>query len=127
MSTSSRYTPGVCNINPVEIRRRRIMGHVMAAVAILLSTALILFSVPWYLHTLPAVAVGVAAFSYFQAHDRFCAAYALAGKQHADDGNVVAVTDIDAKKADQKHAAKLALQAVAIALVTAALLAVIAY
>ena len=73
------YRPGVCNIGPAEIRRRRQGGWAGAAFAASLLAALWLAGVPrpWRL-TVFLPAFGAAA-GFLQAAFHFCAAYGLRG------------------------------------------------
>ena len=43
---SSEYRPGVCNIGPAEIARRRMAGHVGLIATLLLLACLIVISAP---------------------------------------------------------------------------------
>ncbi len=73
------YQPGVCNIGPAEIRRRRQGGWASLAAGVILLAALWLTGVPrpWRLTVfLPA---GAAAAGFLQAAFHFCAAYGLRG------------------------------------------------
>ena len=45
----TNYIPGVCNINPVEIRRRRQAGHIGLVLSVVVIVGLIALHAPWYL------------------------------------------------------------------------------
>jgi hypothetical protein len=73
------YQPGVCNIGPAEIRRRRSTGYIGLAVAIVfLVVAFALgWATPWRLFVfLPAVA---SASGFLQAQLHFCARFGAQG------------------------------------------------
>lgn len=123
MNEPTNYVPGMCNINPTEIKRRRQSGYFCLAVA---ATGLGLFlylhaSWPYFLVLFIPLYVGV--LGLLQARSKFCVAFASAGKQHADDGSdVTDVTDTEAKKLDQLKARTMYLKALVISLPITAIL-----
>ena len=90
---ASNYVPGVCNINPQEIKRRRQSGHIGVAITILLIMLLIATGATWYLRIIIIVPAFIAAIGYLQARNKFCVAYASSGQHHADSGDTVKITD----------------------------------
>jgi len=73
------YQPGVCNIGPAEIARRRRAGHTGLLAAIGLFVALLAFAAPDWTRFLVAIPAIGAASGYLQAHLRFCAGFGAAG------------------------------------------------
>jgi len=96
------YVPGVCNIGPWEIRRRRTFAIVGFAVAIVLFLALVAAGAPPIARLLVLLPVWGGAFSWLQARRRFCAGFAMAGISNFADGEAgrQAVTDPEAHRAD---------------------------
>ncbi len=121
MASESNYIPGICNINPVEIKRRKMIGNVGFGVFIVFVIALVLFHAPWYYRTVVFIPAFIACTGYLQARNHFCISYASTGQQHADDGKVVPVNDNAALKADKLKARMMNAQAfVTAAVITAA-------
>ncbi len=79
MSERAVYQPGVCNIGPAEIRRRRMSGWVGLAIAVVfLALAFALgWAAPWRL--LVAVPVFLSAQGFLQAAFHFCVGFASRG------------------------------------------------
>jgi len=76
---SDTYVPGVCNIGPAEIARRKRLGAVAAAGTVALAAPLVLLPVPRPWRLLVAVPAAGAAVGYLQAALRFCARFGMAG------------------------------------------------
>jgi hypothetical protein len=78
-ATKIEYIPGVCNIGPAEIGRRRQIGWVGSATTVLLWAAFLIFQVPapWRLTLFLPAAIGAAGF--LQAAFHFCAGFAMRG------------------------------------------------
>lgn len=79
MAESSTYTPGVCNIGPAEIARRKRSGWLGLIGLIALWALLILLGADrlWYLLVLFPAAMAAAGF--LQTYLHFCAAFGLKG------------------------------------------------
>src|SRR5688572_33436876 len=77
------YQPGVCNIGPVEIRRRRMAGHVGLAAAVALLAALVVAGAPPVTRLLVLVPAAVPASGYIPAPMRFCPRYGSARISHS--------------------------------------------
>ena len=125
MASTSQYVPGVCNINPVEIRRREMIGHVGFGVFVVFVVALVALHAPWYFRTVVFIPAFLACTGYLQARNRFCVGYAGAGQQHADDGEVEMITEDSALKADRAKARMMNAQAFVTAAVVALVFAII--
>ena len=75
----AEYQPGVCNIGPAEIARRRRAGHTGLIAAIGLFAVLAVIGAPDWTRFLVAIPAIGAASGYLQAHLRFCAGFGAAG------------------------------------------------
>ncbi|MEI6648118.1 MAG: hypothetical protein WCO08_00615 [Actinomycetes bacterium] len=119
---SDLYQPGVCNIGPQEIRRRRLVGYfgllITIATAFLLqqhhSSRITRFSIFF-----PAM---VFSFGWIQAKKKFCMGFGLAGTFNFGKlGNLDRIEMEVFRKQDRDTVIKMALQAIAVALVITAL------
>jgi hypothetical protein len=96
------YVPGVCNIGPWEVRRRRAFAVVgFVAAAVLLAGLVASGAAPWT-RLLILFPLWGGTFSWLQARRRFCAAYAMARVSNFGDGDATrqAVVDAEAHRAD---------------------------
>src|SRR5687767_11046609 len=75
----AEYQPGVCNIGPAEIARRRRAGHTGVIAAIALFAALVVIGAPDWMRFLVAIPAIGAASGYLQARLRFCAGFGSMG------------------------------------------------
>jgi hypothetical protein len=75
----SEYRPGVCNIGPAEVARRRRAGHAAAAATLALAAVLVLARAPRPARLLLALPAAAAASGYIQARRRFCAGFGSRG------------------------------------------------
>ena len=75
----AEYQPGVCNIGPAEITRRRRAGHTGLIAAVGLFAALVLIGAPDWTRLLVGIPAIISASGYIQAHLRFCAGFGSAG------------------------------------------------
>jgi hypothetical protein len=111
------YQPGVCNIGPAEIRRRRLTGHVGLAATLALFAALVVLDAPTVARLLVALPATLSASGYLQARMRFCANYGWRGifnlGQIGDDRQV---DDRAARAADRRVALRIGLGSLAIGL-----------
>lgn len=116
MTQQSNYIPGVCNINPAEIRRRRQSGYFGAVTAIVGIVLFVFLHAAWPYYLALFVPFFISALGFLQANSKFCAAYASVGKQHADDdADITSIDEADARRADKLKARKLYLEAFLIA------------
>ena len=124
MTKAAVYQPGVCNIGPAEIRRRRMSGYAGLAVAVVfLVVAFALgWAAPWRL--LVALPVFLSAQGFLQAAFHFCVGFASRGLYNFGDlGSEETVQDAEFRRKDQRKALLISLLAFAIA----AVVAVVAY
>ncbi len=73
------YRPGVCNIGPEEIARRRRAGHVALIAAVIVLGALVAFHAPPIARLVLVLPAAGAAVGYLQAWVRFCAGFGSRG------------------------------------------------
>ena len=102
---AGEYRPGVCNIGPAEIRRRRQIGYLGLAAAVVVAAALVLVDAPSWTRLAVALPVTIALSGFIQAYLRFCAGFAMAGLQNMGQlGGQVQVEDAAARAADRRKA-----------------------
>jgi hypothetical protein len=103
------YQPGVCNIGPAEIRKRRAGGYLGLVLMVLLLVAFVIFDVPTPWRILVALPAGLGANGFLQAAFHFCVGFGTRGlfNMQEDLGHEESVTDGEFRKADQKKAYKI--------------------
>lgn len=120
MRETAVYQPGVCNIGPAEIRRRRLSGWVGLGVSVLfLALAFALgWAAPWRL--LVALPVFLSAQGFLQAAFHFCVGFASRGLYNFGAlGSEESVQDAEFRRADLRKALLITVLAGAIAAVVA--------
>jgi hypothetical protein len=70
------YQPGVCNIGPAEIAKRRRSGHVGVLLTVALFAVLVALGVWHWMRFVVALPAAVAASGYLQAYLKFCVGFA---------------------------------------------------
>jgi hypothetical protein len=111
------YQPGVCNIGPEEIARRRRSGHVGLAVSVALFVVLVAVAAPHWARLLLVLTVGVSASGYLQAWLHFCAGFGSAGVYNFGPlGIVNRVDDPQARRRDRMRSLQIGLASLAIGL-----------
>jgi uncharacterized membrane protein len=121
MNKTTKYIPGICNINPKEVRRRRTIGIIgLVAVVVIagLSSAL---NVPLVLRVVIFIPAFIMATGFIQAKTKFCIGYASAGMQHTGDESRH-IEDERAVQLDKQRAKKINIQAFFIAATITAIL-----
>jgi hypothetical protein len=114
------YQPGVCNIGPDEIRRRRRAGHVGLVAALLLLAVLVVVGAPPLARLLVAIPAAMAASGYLQAWLRFCAGFGSRGIFNFGQlGETHEVIDADARARDRSRARQIGLASLAIGVAVA--------
>ena len=126
MTTDQRnvYRPGVCNIGPAEIQRRRQSGYLGAGIAmVFLVVAFALdWAAPWRL--LVFVPVFLAAQGFLQAAFHFCVGFASQGLFNFGElGHEETVYEAEFRRKDQRKA----LLITGLSFAIAAVVAVIAF
>jgi len=123
---TSEYRPGVCNIGPAEIARRRLAGHVGLIATFALLAALIAIDAPPAFRlsaTLPAVA---SASGYLQSWLKFCAGFGSHGIfNFGAVGESTQVTDDEALAKDRRRSRQIGVWALAIGVVIGAVAALL--
>jgi hypothetical protein len=118
------YVPGVCNIGPAEIARRRQGGHVLLAASVGLFAGLLLIHAPAPTRLVVALPVAASASSYLQARFHFCAGFGSRGLYNFGDvGPVTQVEDPVALAQDRRRARQIGLGGAAIGLAVGVLAA----
>lgn len=120
MSSRAVYQPGVCNIGPAEIRRRRASGWLgLALTVVYLALAFALgWPAPWRL--LVAVPAFLSAQGFLQAAFRFCVGFASRGLYNFGAlGAEESVQDAEFRRKDLRKALIITALALAIAVVVA--------
>ena len=103
--TGAGYQPGVCNIGPQEIRRRRRAGHVGLVVAVVLLAVLVAVGAPPLARLLVAIPAAMAASGYLQAWLKFCAGFGSRGIFNFDEvGQTHEVVDAEGRARDRARA-----------------------
>jgi hypothetical protein len=109
------YQPGLCNIGPAEIARRRRAGHVGLVVTAGLFASLVLLKAPPPARLVVALPAAASAAGYLQASLRFCAGFGSRGIYNFGDlGQVVDVADMEARARDRVRATQIGLASLAI-------------
>jgi len=109
------YRPGVCNIGPAEIARRRQAGHVGLVATVVAFGFLVAIDAPPILRLLVALPAAAAASGYLQATFRFCAGFGSRGIYNFGAvGTTHDVVDEDARARDRAKARQIGLASVAL-------------
>jgi hypothetical protein len=109
------YRPGVCNIGPAEIARRRRSGHVGVIAAVILFAVLVAIDAPPLVRIFVAAPAIIAASGYLQAWLKFCAGFGSTGVfNFGDVGTTEAVADAAAKRADRRRSLQISAASFAI-------------
>jgi hypothetical protein len=120
MTTTSVYQPGVCNIGPAEIRRRRRSGWIGLAVTVVFLAAAFGFGwpSPWRLIAFLPAAGGATGF--LQAAFHFCVGFAQKGLFNFGElGTEETVHETEYRKKDQRKAIQVIVLSVVIGIVVA--------
>ncbi len=119
------YQPGVCNIGPDEITKRRRTGDFGVIATVVTFVVLVVLGVPPIARFLVALPAAVAASGYLQAYFKFCVAFGSAGVfNFGARGTTEHVVDADARARDRQRVLQLSLGIAAIS-VSIGLLAVL--
>jgi hypothetical protein len=116
----TEYVPGVCNIGPAEIGRRRRAGHVGSAATLVLLALLLRARAPRPARLLVALPATSAASGYLQARRRFCAGFGARGVANFGPlGSWEVVTDPEARARDRATSRRIGAASAAVGLVVA--------
>lgn len=116
------YTPGVCNIGPDEITRRKKIGWFGVGISALLLLIFILFPVPPLYRLIIFLPVTSAASGFLQAYFHFCAGFGFKGVYNLvkTAGQTETVQQVEFRKKDRQKALQITGLAVLIGLFFAA-------
>ena len=111
------YEPGVCNIGPAEIARRRRSGHIGLAASVVLFAALLVLGAPHIARLLLVLTASIAATGYLQARLHFCAGFGSAGVYNLGPlGTVQQVAEAGARRRDRMRSLQIGIASLAIGL-----------
>jgi hypothetical protein len=114
----SEYQPGVCNIGPAEIARRRMAGHVGLVATLGLLAFLIAIGAPPVTRLLVVLPAMISASGYLQAWLKFCAAFGSRGIfNFGTVGTSATVAEAEARAMDRRRSRQISLSALAIGVV----------
>ncbi len=109
------YRPGVCNIGPAEIARRRRAGHVGLLITIAAFAALVAIDAPPLARLILILPAAAAASGYLQAWLKFCAGFGSRGIfNFGPVGATQQVVDEDNRARDRARANRIGLASLAI-------------
>jgi len=112
------YRPGVCNIGPEEIARRRRGAWVAGLASVVFYLGLLAISAPDLVRFIVAVPAASAAISWLQARERFCVAFGTAGVfNFGPIGEIEQVSDREARRADRRKVISMVARGAAIGIV----------
>jgi hypothetical protein len=112
------YQPGVCNIGPAEIARRRRAGNVGVLASVVVFAALVVLDVPPIARIVVALPAMIAASGYLQAYLKFCAGFGSRGIfNFGEVGPTQRVADEASRAADRTRARQIGLASAAIGVV----------
>lgn len=122
-SNDRTYIPGVCNIGPAEIARRRRSGWMSAAATVILWGALALFDAPPAARLLVFFPAAAAAAGFLQAAMHFCAYFGFAALFNFGPqvGQTDSVVEAEFRRKDRRKAWQIAIYSAGIGLAVAAL------
>jgi len=115
---AAHYEPGVCNIGPAEIARRRMAGHVGLIATLAALAVLILINAPPVTRLVAILPAAASASGYLQAWLKFCAGFGSRGIFNFGAlGESDTVADDGARAIDRRRARQIGLWAFAIGVV----------
>lgn len=122
------YRPGVCNIGPAEIARRRRAGHVGLLLTVAVLAALVAIGAPPLARLVLILPATVAASGYLQAWLKFCAGFGSRGIfNFGPVGDTQPVVDEDARSRDRARANRIGLASLVIGVAAGVLAAVLPF
>lgn len=111
------YEPGVCNIGPEEIARRRRAGHVGLIASVGLFLLLLAVGAPHWARLGLVLTVAASASGYLQAWLHFCAGFGSSGVYNFGRlGTVQQVVDPGARLRDRRRSLEIGLASLVIGL-----------
>ena len=120
------YAPGVCNIGPAEIARRRMAGHVGLAVGVVAFVAMVAIGAPHWTRMVIFLPAAGSASGYLQAWLHFCAGFGSRGVfNFGPVGTVRQVADREARARDRARSIQIGIASGLIGLAVAVLAVVL--
>jgi hypothetical protein len=117
-SASNAYRPGVCNIGPEEVARRRRAGHVGLLVTLALLAVLVAVHAPPLARLISILPAAGSASGYLQAWLKFCAGFGSRGIFNFGQlGESTSVHDADARALDRRRSRQIGLASLGIGIV----------
>jgi hypothetical protein len=111
----TEYRPGVCNIGPAEVGRRRRAGQVGLLATVVSLGVLVAINAPPAARLIVGLPAAVAASGYLQARLRFCAGFGSRGVFNFGPlGQTQKVADGDARAQDRSRANQISLVSLAV-------------
>lgn len=105
---AGRYQPGVCNIGPAELARRRRSAIAATGVTLLVVAALLVAGWPAVTRLVLLPFAAATAITWLQVTRRFCVAFGAAGILNFGDlGSTLGVEDAEARAADRRTALRM--------------------
>ncbi|MGD0862620.1 MAG: hypothetical protein ABSA21_07640 [Candidatus Limnocylindrales bacterium] len=106
------YSPGVCNIGPAEIARRRLAGHVGLVVCVVGFVLLAATAAPHWTRLILFLPAAASASGYLQAWLHFCAGFGSRGVYNFGPlGKVQQVADRQARARDRARSLRIGVAA----------------
>jgi ferric-dicitrate binding protein FerR (iron transport regulator) len=119
-SSAAGYRPGISNIGPAEIARRRRAGHLGLVATVLVLATLVALGVPPIVRLVLLLPAAVATSGYLQAWLKFCAGFGSLGVFNFDTVGVTQpVLDDEARKRDRRRARQIGLASLVIGVAVA--------
>ena len=118
------YTPGVCNIDTSGQKKRMIFGVVGILLGLAVVTLIAIFNLSIWLLTISLILFWMGMLGLVQSKAKFCVANA-ANSQYEVEGKMTSIEDAQSQALDRKRALVLHIQAISIALILTAIVALI--
>jgi len=121
MATKQEYIPGICNIGPAEINKRRQSGWLGLGATILLWIVFWFFRVPAIWRLLLFFPAALSAIGFLQAVLHFCAGFGMLGVFNfgSEVGKTETVEQAEFRHKDQRKALQIILYSVTIGIAIA--------
>jgi hypothetical protein len=125
---SGEYRPGVCNIGPAEIARRRRAGHTGLIATLILLTFLIVIGAPPLTRLLGVLPAAASASGYLQAWLKFCAGFGSRGIfNFGAVGESASVADAEARALDRRRSRQIGLWALVVGVIVGVVAALLPF
>ena len=116
--SNAAYQPGVCNIGPEEIARRRRAGHIGLLVTLGVLAVLVAVHASALARLISILPAAGSASGYLQAWLKFCAGFGSRGIFNFGQlGETTAVDDADARARDRRRSRQIGLASLGIGIV----------